>query len=259
MRKITLSLIFTLTACMAFAQSWDFIADAQGWVANDADVTLEHLAGYDEVRLELNAGVAQNFVGVFNNTNVEGGVVNPSSMRYLHIVANVVPSTVKILNLRFVKGSGGNRAKEFSNFLSTGSQTYTIDMDTEFGTDWTAETSIANFRIRFVNQASAGNLTPETDIAFIDKIVFSNDAVLSVSTLEKFNFSFYPNPAKNNLYLNANKPIQKIQVYSILGKEAISVNNFTGNSLDISNLAKGMYLAKVYINDAVGTFKFVKN
>jgi hypothetical protein len=256
MRKITLSLIFTLTACMAFAQTWNFTDSNEGW-GTQSNTTVSHLDGTDELRLRLQAGITQDFVALFNNSTIKTAptAVNPSTVQYMHIVANVVDAGVTTLNLRF--NNGANKTQVLSNFLSTGMQTYTIDMNAEFGADWTGSTSLNNFRIRFQNPT--GNLTPEADIAFVQKIVFSNDAVLSVSTLEKFNFSFYPNPAKNNLYLNANKPIQKIQVYSILGKEAISVNNFTGNSLDISNLAKGMYLAKVYINDAVGTFKFIKN
>jgi hypothetical protein len=60
----------------------------------------------------------------------------------------------------------------------------------------------------------------------------------------------FPNPANNQLFVNANDYAQvSIKLYNIMGilvADKIVVNN---NSLDISNFASGLYTYKVYNND----------
>jgi hypothetical protein len=60
----------------------------------------------------------------------------------------------------------------------------------------------------------------------------------------------FPNPANNQLFVNANDYTQvSIKLYNIMGvlvADKIVVNN---NSLDISNFASGLYTYKVYNND----------
>lgn len=64
------------------------------------------------------------------------------------------------------------------------------------------------------------------------------------------NVNVFPNPANNQLFVNANDYEQvSIKLYNIMGvlvADKIVVNN---NSLDISNFANGVYTYKVYNND----------
>ena len=72
-------------------------------------------------------------------------------------------------------------------------------------------------------------------------------------------FSMYPNPASNRLNISATETIQNAEIYNILGKNVMSVNvNDTKVSLDISNLAAGIYIVKYNANDKIGTAKFIK-
>ncbi|MCT4587630.1 MAG: T9SS type A sorting domain-containing protein [Carboxylicivirga sp.] len=256
MKKITFLLSFVLSTSMCIAQSFEFNTDEdnKGW---DAVTNTSGTIANGAYTLQVTA--SQDFISLFNNTTVKTSptAVNPSTVQYLHIVANIIPSTVKTLNLRF--NNGANKTKEISNLLSPGKQTYTIDMNELFGTDWSSSTSINNFRIRFVNQTSAGDLTVGTDIASIEKIVFSGAIVLEISDLSSFGFSMYPNPVCDKVYFQADEPIKKIQIFNLSGKEIVSDIDFSNNCIDVSGLANGIYLAKVYINGSVGSFKFVKH
>lgn len=73
------------------------------------------------------------------------------------------------------------------------------------------------------------------------------------------NFSFAPNPANNFLNLSASKNIQKVEFYNLLGQNALSAPvNGLRKEVNISNLKSGIYLMKVTIDNAVGTYKIIK-
>ena len=63
--------------------------------------------------------------------------------------------------------------------------------------------------------------------------------------LELNDFTFYPNPVNDVLTIKAND-FQKAEVYSLTGAR---LAESTSNQVDVSNLAAGMYLLKVYGNE----------
>ncbi|MCG2417783.1 fibronectin type III domain-containing protein [Aequorivita sp. F47161] len=72
-------------------------------------------------------------------------------------------------------------------------------------------------------------------------------------------FTFYPNPVKNQLTLKANNPIEKIQIYNLLGQNIFEVKENTPQmQLNTSSLQQGVYFMKVTINGGDKTFKIVK-
>jgi len=96
----------------------------------------------------------------------------------------------------------------------------------------------------------------DAPIAFDDVSIVP---VLSVDDLSQFNFKSTPNPAKEYIYLSASKTIDKIEIYNILGQQVKNVNlNKTRSSVDVSSLSKGIYIVKAFIEDAVGTYKVIK-
>jgi hypothetical protein len=69
----------------------------------------------------------------------------------------------------------------------------------------------------------------------------------------------YPNPASSRLTISAQKTINSAAIYNILGKQVMSLEiNKNSESIDVSNLATGMYLIKYSIDNAFGTAKFIK-
>jgi len=74
-----------------------------------------------------------------------------------------------------------------------------------------------------------------------------------------FNVSLYPNPASNRLNISAANTIKNAEIYNVLGKKVMNVTiNKTSESIDISNLASGVYMIKYNIENTVGTAKFIK-
>lgn len=66
----------------------------------------------------------------------------------------------------------------------------------------------------------------------------------------------YPNPTKNILNISTNSNLVKIvQVYDMIGKEVI--NTQIENQLNVSNLTKGMYVAKITEDGKTSTTKLV--
>ena len=94
---------------------------------------------------------------------------------------------------------------------------------------------------------------------YFDNWYFYDGATANVDSNNLLGFSMYPNPASNSLNISATETIQNAEIYNILGKNVMSVNvNDTKVTLDISNLASGMYIVKYKANDKIGTAKFIK-
>ena len=72
----------------------------------------------------------------------------------------------------------------------------------------------------------------------------------------------YPNPFTNQLTIEANEPINKVEIYNLLGQKVKNIvfNNPTKNTVNIelSELAQCNYIAKVTSERSVNTFKLIK-
>lgn len=83
-------------------------------------------------------------------------------------------------------------------------------------------------------------------------------APLAVSNFNSsnLNFSVYPNPVNDILYLKLESEIKSVEIYSLQGQKILSS---TSNQIIVSNLAKGIYLVKVEdVNGETGTQKLIK-
>ena len=65
----------------------------------------------------------------------------------------------------------------------------------------------------------------------------------------------YPNPAENELHIQSTVPIQKVEVFNLLGQQILESKATT---IDISNLTEGLYLVKVFNNGKESTYKILK-
>ena len=75
-------------------------------------------------------------------------------------------------------------------------------------------------------------------------------------TIALENFTLYPNPVRNALNIKLAESLEKVEVYSVLGRKVLE--NYT-SVINVSNLSSGMYLLKVYTQDGkVGIKRFVK-
>lgn len=79
---------------------------------------------------------------------------------------------------------------------------------------------------------------------------------LDRGNFDKYNFSFYPNPTQNVLYITSDYTISEVFVHNLLGQKMnVKLN---GNSLDLSRLSSGNYLLSVTIDHTTEVFRIVK-
>ena len=85
------------------------------------------------------------------------------------------------------------------------------------------------------------------------------DCVLSIDDNALEGFTFFPNPAENVLNISAQREVQSIAVFNLVGQKVMEQSiNATSSAIDISRLSNGAYILQVSANDQVGTFKLIK-
>jgi hypothetical protein len=92
-----------------------------------------------------------------------------------------------------------------------------------------------------------------------NKVQLVYDPSLGTDSFTGVQFSYYPNPANNELNLSADKNISKVELFNILGQRVQSNTvNANQKQLDMSNLQNGIYLMEVTIDNAKESFKIMK-
>jgi len=85
-------------------------------------------------------------------------------------------------------------------------------------------------------------------------------STLSVENIALSTFKMYPNPTNGNRIYFQTKSDATISVYNILGKLILKTKiSQTNNEIDISKLARGIYLVRVTIDNQFITKKLLKN
>ena len=67
----------------------------------------------------------------------------------------------------------------------------------------------------------------------------------------------FPNPAKDEIFIKSDSPIEKVEICSLTGSLLISENNFS-KKIFVSALPHGVYLLKAYTDKGLLISKFVK-
>ena len=83
-------------------------------------------------------------------------------------------------------------------------------------------------------------------------------SALSVDMVEKVDVSVFPNPVKDILNITGTTEVVSIDVFDVLGKKVMSFNELTSGAINISPLAKGIYIAKLNTEFSSKTVKIVK-
>ena len=104
----------------------------------------------------------------------------------------------------------------------------------------------------------------ETDAAFDNTYFYLDDITieekLSSDSFENyFNFSYSPNPARDQFSVEAKKVISRIEIFNTAGQNVLSKNmNALKSNIDVSSLQKGIYLMRASIENKTATFRIIK-
>ncbi len=82
-------------------------------------------------------------------------------------------------------------------------------------------------------------------------------ATLSTPDSEVFDFSIYPNPTTDKLYINQIDNLKKVEVINMNGQLVFSKENNL-ETIDVSHLQNGVYFLKVYAQNGSTAKKFIK-
>ena len=84
-------------------------------------------------------------------------------------------------------------------------------------------------------------------------------STLQTKEFIKNHFRLYPNPAKDKIFVSAEKPIDFVQIRDLTGqiifRKTLKQKN---GSINIGKLRPGIYLINVKIQSAINTYKFIK-
>jgi len=81
---------------------------------------------------------------------------------------------------------------------------------------------------------------------------------LAITDEHTLNFSVFPNPTNGVLTITSKTLINRVEIYSILGKEILNTA-MNSDSIDISILNRGVYIIKAYSNNELGIKRIIKN
>jgi len=90
--------------------------------------------------------------------------------------------------------------------------------------------------------------------------IVQNNTTLGTSEInnDKTQFSIYPNPVKDVLFIKSKEKIVKAEIYDVAGR-ILNSASVTHNSINVSELSKGNYIIKLSTKDKTMTQKFIKN
>lgn len=118
--------------------------------------------------------------------------------------------------------------------------------ETSFDSDGTTTYYIA---IGGWNAANVGNFELSVSCATLSIDDVADEAA----------FTYYPNPVKNTLTLNAQNNIDNVTMYNMLGQEVLRANpNNVDSNIDMSGLQTGTYFVKVTIANITKTIRVIK-
>jgi hypothetical protein len=97
-----------------------------------------------------------------------------------------------------------------------------------------------------------------TKVVYFDNIYFSKTS-LGTSKFDASSIKMYPNPAKNNVTIEANAQIAKVTVYNVAGQQVLKSSPKSNSAtLQTNALSKGVYMVTTEIDGKLSTSKLFK-
>lgn len=83
---------------------------------------------------------------------------------------------------------------------------------------------------------------------------------LGISDINKFDFTYYPNPVQDILNIKSDKKVEYMEAYNLAGQRVLNNLELTaGRQVNVSGLPAGVYVFRAVLSDgSVETFKIIK-
>lgn len=93
----------------------------------------------------------------------------------------------------------------------------------------------------------------------VEKILEINatNSTLATAEVKKLEFSIYPNPVTDILYIKTQEKVLNVAIYDVSGK--LINTQFNNGQINVSGLPKGMYILRANTDKAVYQQKLIKN
>jgi hypothetical protein len=190
-------------------------------------------------------------MNLFDNDLSVLDVSTNSALETLDVRLNNLTDLDLSANTAFISLNGNNNALT-SLDVRNGNNANIIAFDSDFNNDLTCI---------FVDDSSAPYLSSWS----IDSMsVFANDQAecntLSVVSQELVTFNMFPNPTRNSVNVISSEQNSVINIYNITGKLVLSAPlNYGKNTLNVSKLSTGVYLARISSDNTTETKKLIIN
>ena len=210
---------------------------------------------------------------VSRSYNTSVGALTPDNWIISYAIDLTSFSTNENIELSWkVRGEYANLAHEYySVYAATGDQISDFESSSVVISEYADEVGAGGvFITRTMDISSlAGNTiyiafrhynSSDQYILNIDDVSITTQA-LGIEDFNEDNFNFYYD--NNNKTLNltsASKPINSVEVFSILGQNIITKQSAQNSeTLDLSSLTNGIYIARVIIDGTDKSIKFIKS
>jgi hypothetical protein len=195
-----------------------------------------------------------DFVGI---ETVGANLIDASEMTNFHMdfwSHNITEFRIKLVDFG-ADGAfeGGDDSEHQITFTPTALEEW-VSFDIPM-TDFTGLTSSGHIAQLILSCLPVGG-----GVAYIDNVYYSRPPIVSVGEINAATFEIYPNPTQNNLRITANSPVERIEVFNLVGERVADVQPMANNTnIDLAAQSQGIYLVKVTINGQTSVRKVVKN
>jgi len=177
--------------------------------------------------VETNELTIENLI-ISNNSFETLNLDNLTNLKTLDVSNNINLTTMSIKN---------GKNEDLNNFNSTNTPNLSCIL---------VDDSNADYLLNWVKDSKN---------KFVENETQCRESVLNVDTFNEKDLTIFPNPVSNILTINSTKLIDKIEVYTTLGKKVITKNE---TIIDFSNYPTGIYILKIISNNMVVTRRILK-
>lgn len=108
------------------------------------------------------------------------------------------------------------------------------------------------------NGAFIGGLGADFDEMETKGFVIDISSVLSTNVIQKVDVNVFPNPVTDVLNITGATAVVSVDIYNVLGKKVMSFKEVNSGTINLSSLAKGLYIAKLNTESGSKAVKIIK-